>query len=391
MGVPVAMPSFIGSARAVGGPTYLTGMGNTMDRAAVLRLRVRAQQLDHPPEAPLKLDDVAILDIGVQDTGPDGGLWALALRGVDVSGLPEDDLALAWTLRGAPHLYRRRDLAMVATAVQPYSEADAAKRIFDAAKPLREAGIGILDALDTVATEMRRIVTKPMVKGDVSTRLTARLDKPYLRFCRACNAIHSYELTFRLAALRGGLELQPGTSPPVLQRIPGFRPAANPDERFDVVRAYLRLLGPATVKQVAEYVDAPVKEVKARWPADAVEVRVDGETRWMLGDATDPDGVSTTRLLGPFDLFLQARDRSTLVPDPARAKALWPVLGRPGAVLVDGEIVGMWRPRQSGSKLTVRVEAWSRVSGPVRRRIGEEAERLAAFRDSTLIGVELVA
>ena len=370
-------------------------MAETMDRTDVLRLRVRAQQLDQPAEAPLKLDDVAILDIGVQDTGPDGGLWALALRGVDVRGLSDDALALAWTLRGAPHLYRRRDLASVAAAVQPYSETDAAKRIFDAAKPLREAGIGILDALDTVAADMRKIVTKPMVKGDVSTRLTARLDEPFLRFCRVCNAVHAYELTFRLAALRAGLELQPGTSPPVLQRIPGFRPAAKPnprfDPRFDVVRAYLRLLGPATVKHVAEFLDAPVKEVKAHWPADAVEVRVDGETRWMLGDDTDPGGVSTTRLLGPFDLFLQARDRSTLVPDPARAKALWPVLGRPGGVLVDGEIVGAWRPRQSGRKLTVLVEPWSRISTPVRRRIGEEAERLAAFRDSKLAGVELAA
>ena len=32
---------------------------------------------------PAPLDDTAVLDIGVQDTGPDGALWALALRGVE--------------------------------------------------------------------------------------------------------------------------------------------------------------------------------------------------------------------------------------------------------------------------------------------------------------------
>ncbi|MGO8610075.1 hypothetical protein ACC848_44805, partial [Rhizobium johnstonii] len=77
----------------------------------------------------------------------------------------------------------------------------------------------------------------------------------------------------RLAALRAGLELEPGTSPPVLRPVPGFAPAA-PSDRLDVVRAYLRLLGPATPAQVAGYLDAALTDVQARWPADAVEVTV---------------------------------------------------------------------------------------------------------------------
>ena len=65
-------------------------------------------------------------------------------------------------------------------------------------------------------------------------------------------------------------------------------------------------------------------------------------------DAADAEG---TRLLGPFDLFLQARDRTTLVPDAARAKALWPVLGRPGAVLVDGDLI---RQHTAGVRAAIR-------------------------------------
>jgi hypothetical protein len=353
-------------------------------REQVLGFRVRAQQLDRESGS---LDDTAVLDIGVQDTGTDGGHWALTIRGVDVPA-PEGELATAWTIRGAPHLYRRSDLPAVARATAPFSDADAGKRIVDAAKPLQAAGIPNLTALDVVAEAMRSIVTEPMVKGEMSGRLTAVMDAPYVRFCVPCDATHVYEMPFRLAALRAGLELQPGTSPPVLQPIPGFEPAATVPEQLDVVRAYLRLLGPATPKLVAGYLDAPVKDVQARWPEDVVEVDVEGERRWLLADDVDrlDDPPAVTRLLGPFDLYLQARDRPLLVADSAHAKDLWRMLGRPGGVLAGGEIVGTWRGRKTGAAVTVSVDLWTTAD---RDAVREQAERLAACRQLPLRTVEI--
>jgi hypothetical protein len=357
-------------------------------RRQVLGFRVRAQQLDRDVGT---LADTAVLDLGAQDTGPDGGLWALAVRGVDVAALDDDALSTAWTIRGAPHLYRRSDLPAVAAATAPFSDADAGKRIYDAAKPLKAAGIPNLVALDTIAAAMRSIVTAPMVKGELSTRLTLVMDPPYVRPCVPCNAVHLWEMPFRLAALRAGLELQAGTSPPVLQPVPGLVPAEEVPDRFDVVRAFLRLLGPATQKHVAGYLDAPLKDVQARWPDDAVEVEVEGEHRWLLSDDADrlDEAPHGTRLLGPFDLYLQARDRPLLVSDPAHAKDLWRPLGRPGAVLVDGEIAGTWRARKTGSAVTVSVQAWDAMSPALRTAIGQQAERLAAFRQLTLKAVEI--
>ncbi|SHN85652.1 Winged helix DNA-binding domain-containing protein [Geodermatophilus obscurus] len=360
-------------------------MGVSATRRQVLSFRVHAQQLDREAGT---LDDTAVLDLGVQDTGPDGGRWALALRGV--SAPADGELATVWTVRGAPHLYRRADLPGVAAATAPFSDADAGKRIFDAAKPLQAAGIGNLEGLDVVAATMRELVTAPMVKGEVSGRLTELLPEPHLRFCRPCGATHVHEMPFRLAALRAGLELEPGTSPPVLRPVPGLVPAETVPPHLDVVRGYLRLLGPATPKLVAGYLDAPVKDVQARWPDDAVEVTVDGERRWLLAeDADRVDDVPPATgvlLLGPFDLFLQARDRPLLVDDPVRAKALWPVLGRPGAVLADGEVAGTWRPRKAGSTLTVTVELWQPVP---REAVTAAAERLAAFRGVVLKDVHI--
>lgn len=375
----------------VGRRGYREGM---IDRRRIARYRTHVQQLDRERG---DLADTAVLDLGAQETGPDGALWALAIRGAEAAragagSAVEGELVWLWTLRGAPHCYRRSDLAQVAAAVAPWSDADAAKRIFDAAKPLKAAGIPILEALDAVAAEMRAIVTEPMAKGEVSRRLHETMPEPYQRFCRPCDAVHLYEQPFRLAAVRAGLELQPRTSPPVLRPVPGFAVAEDYPDRLDPVRAYLHLCGPAAPKEVAEYIDTPVKEVKAHWPEDAIEVETEVGARWILaGDeaalrAADAGG---TRLLGPYDLFLQARDRAVLVEDPERRKRLWPVLGRPGAVLVDGEIAALWRPRKSGKRFTVAVEPWRELTATERRAVEAEAERLAAFRGVALTGLDL--
>jgi Winged helix DNA-binding domain len=65
---------------------------------------------------------------------------------------------------------------------------------------------------------------------------------------------------------------------------------------------------------------------------------------------------------------------------------MWPVLGRPGAVLADGEIAGTWRPRRSGAKLSPEIETWGKLS---RATIGEQAEQLALHRGLQLAEVHL--
>lgn len=365
----------------------------TITRAQVIAFRWHVQQLDRPAGVASSPTDCDILDLGIQNTGPDGAAWALHLRGTPADTVR--DLALAWTLRAAPHCYRRADLPAIAAATAPLSDADAAKRIFDANRPLKAAGIPTLDALRAVAGEMRDIVREPTVKGEMSAALTERMGEPYLRFCRPCDATHLYEMPFRLAALHAGLELRPNTSPPILERIPGWEFApyttAPVDARFDPIRGYLRFFGPATRKAVAAYLDAPVKDVTAHWPADTTDVLVDGEPAGVLTcdvDALlDPPADASVHLLGPFDPYLQLKDRELLVPDEASRKDLWRTLGRPGAVAVGGEIAGSWRPRTSGRKLTVEVNPWQPWTPALRDAVARQAQGLAEFRGVTLAGV----
>jgi uncharacterized membrane protein len=149
------------------------------------------------------------------------------------------------------------------------------------------------------------------------------------------------------------------------------------------------------MKDLAEFIDMPVAVAKAHWPQDAVEVTIADAakaTRFVLEEdlaelqARAPRPSTTVSLLGPYDPYLQLRGRDTLVSEPARRKELWPVLGRPGAFVVDGEIVATWRPKTASKKLTIRLEPWTALSSEVRRGIDEQAEALANHR-----GVDLAA
>ena len=366
----------------------------------MLAYRIHAQQLDRRTLSRRGMTDAAIFDFGVQDTGRDGASWALANRGVPVDNAEtleqSDEVALAWTLRGSPHFYRRPELFDAFVATSPWSEADAAKRVLSADKTLKAAGIPAHAGLAEISAKMRTVVTRPMVKGDVSTKLTAVLDEPYLKYCVPCGAIHAPEQAFRLSALPAGLELEPGTSPPVLKRIPGWPrrrpgPAADPlaaPQHLQPIRNYLRFLGPARPADVAGFLETSVSEVKAHWPEDAVPVKVAGTERWWLGGDQPEVDPALVRLLGGFDLLLQGRDRDLLVPDKSRHKPLWPTLGRPGAVLVGTDIVGMWRPKATGKRFTLRLQLWDKVRARAREALEQQAEQLARHRGLTLAGID---
>ena len=93
-------------------------------------------------------------------------------------------------------------------------------------------------------------------------------------------------------------------------------------------------------------------------------------------------------MLNGFDLLTAAKDRD-LVADKARHRQLWPVLGRPGTVARDGEIVGTWRPRSSGRKLTIAVELFRRPASGLVNAVEAQAGLVARARGQELFAVEL--
>lgn len=352
------------------------------DRSRVMAYRTLAQQLERVDLPPAKL---AVLDLGVQDTPYGTARQALAAR----TSQPVDDatLRLAWSHRGAPHLHRTADLPTLAAALWPVSDADAAARFVTT--PVKAAAPLGVDAYRQTAEAFRAVVDAPMLKGEASTAVSARVDPSLTYDCRPCATRHISGALFQLAGLAGGVGVRVDGSATVIEPLAVRGATPTKVAGLDaVIRAYLRLLGPATAAEVAKFVGTTQTNLRPYWPDDLVEIRVDGRRTFLPADAVGAfvaaDPPTAVRLLPPSDPFLQARDRALLVPDKDRRAEVWRILGNPGAVLVGGEVAGTWRAKSSGKKLlTVTVTAFEPLPKQARTAIETQAQILADVRGTT--------
>ncbi|SDJ00577.1 Winged helix DNA-binding domain-containing protein [Frankineae bacterium MT45] len=371
-----------------------------LSRGDVLALRYDAQGLHR---AAAEITDLAVLDIGVQDSGPDAAKLAFDARLTTAPPAhnvgPQQPLALVWGLRGAPYLHRRSELDDIAAASWPLSDADAATRLGETGARLKKAGRPALEGFAEGVELLRTVITEPTAKGAASTAISGRMSEELGRFCRVCQVVHVSELIMRLASTPAGIELEPDTSPPVLLPNAGFGAAAGDVLATQrLARRYLALLGPATAADVAGYLGARRADIEGCWPDDLRPTLTDGKAGWLpaetaarleSGKKSAPPPPRGLRLIGAFDPWLQARDRELIVPDQRLHKALWPVLGRPGVILGDGEVIGTWRPQSKKLALQLRIEEFVPFSPSLRRDLDVEANRVATVRGQQLTGLQL--
>ncbi|SCG59207.1 DNA glycosylase AlkZ-like family protein [Micromonospora inositola] len=359
-----------------------------IDRRRVLAYRVAAQQLGRPGRRPADLDGLAL---GAQDTPYGSARLALAARVPATVALDDDRLELVWSFRGAPHLHRRAELPALAAALWPLSDTDATRRIPGQIRDGAKLGLA---AFRATADAFRAVVTAPMDRGEVSQAVTERIPAALSFDCRPCGSRHVSGALFQQAGLAGGVRL--AVSGRAARLAPLAEAPAPPDAATGtdaLALAYLRLLGPATIGDVAAFLGTSATELRRVWPADALtEVHVDGRSAWVPADRLDAlraaEPARLVRLLPPGDPYLQARDRALLVPEKAHQQQLWRMLGNPGALLVDGEVAGVWRAKQAGKgRLELTVTPFAPLTKRVIGNVEAEAETVRAARGAAEIRV----
>jgi hypothetical protein len=373
----------------------------TLERSHVLAHRVRAHELDRTRGPRSKLVTTAVLDIGVQDTHGWAARLALANRQAPNAAAklaePPDELTPAWSTRGAPHLHRPDDLTRFAAGLWPLSDRDVITRLGSGVgKQLRDSELEPLAAWEVVVDAMAATVTEPMPKGEVSAAVTAAIPDELSAWCRGCGATHVSEMLFRETALPAGLQILPGASPLTLTPIDGWKPVApDPGAATTIIADYLRLLGPGTIGDAANFLGTRKDDAQGVWPDALVEVEIGGRKAWVpeadLSDLRAAKTPKLVRLLAPSDPYLQTRDRGLLVPEPDRQKELWKILGNPGAVLVDGEITGTWRAKHSGPRLKISARPFATFTKAVQRAISDEAELVGTIRGATDVDLRIDA
>ena len=220
------------------------------------------------------------------------------------------------------------------------------------------------------------------VAQDLAARLHRLLDGARMAYGEAGRALGHNPNRLRYAAPTGTILIRwDGARQPTVWTVP--RPEVDPrDARLELARRYVHVFGPATAESFAQWAGiSPQRGVAAfdglrKW---LTPVRTPVGDSWILTSdeptlRAAPRPAASARLLPSGDAYflLQGRDRELLVPDASRRRALWTSRVWPGAVLVDGEIVGTWR-RALG---TVTIQAWRRLSRGARDAVEAEAASL---------------
>lgn len=354
----------------------------TVDRTTALAWRAMAHGLAESPTD-------AVLATGLQDYPP--GRTAHAALRVRIGREPDPStVALVHSTRAALHLHRRDDLALLAAALR----VDDGRALDVTANgrfgvELAEAGISHGAAIDQVAHAMAAVMAdgRALTKGELSGAVSPMVDSRLAPWCPGCAVNHVHDALFRAATLQAGLAAEVTTTPTFRYVRLGL--ASRPDRdraRAELVRRFVHLAGPTRPVRLASWLALTPPVARTWWDLVADELRpltIAGTDFWMTSD--DAERLATlvpvtgVRLLLPYDPLLELADRELLVPDAAARRQVWAASANPGALLVDGEIAGVWRHRSTGGRLVVTVTTFATPPPP--RRLASalaDAETVAA-------------
>jgi hypothetical protein len=244
----------------------------------------------------------------------------------------------------------------------------------------------VVAAPDLAVFTFGRLPDSGMIRrraDDLAARVHVVLGGTRMRYDDAGRALGTHGNNLRYAALTGTLAIRwEGARRPTVWTVP--RPEISREEATrELARRYLHIFGPATAAGFARWGAIGARTSATTFDelrTELIPVRTPTHDAWLL--AADeptirelPAPAAAARLLPSGDAYtlgMTNEDRALLVPDAAQRGELWTPRVWPGALLVEGNIVGTWR--RAGK--TVTIQTWRRLSRAQREAVVAEAESL---------------
>jgi hypothetical protein len=312
----------------------------------------------------------------------DAALLALGARAEGVSreaydtAVEDGDVVVAHVIRGAIHALAPAHYALYGRALLARDDDELAAQLGRQVQRLAaEKGFAPTAALAEVASATTDALAggRRLDRNGLHEELRARVSPDLMPWCRGCKSYHVAPMLWRYATVKAGVRLDPERR--YRRGKPGRTPAAR-----EAVRRFLGLYGPAGPGDFADWAGLARSHAQRLWDEVTHEL-VEVGAGWLQPEDVAvldaPPVAQGVRLLPPGDPYLQKPNRPLLAPDPELRKRLFRPVGSPGAVLRDGRLAGLWRPKATGRKLEITVEKLGRLR---RADLEEEAQRVAALR-----------
>lgn len=344
-----------------------------IERRCWLGYRWRGHGLDGSGNGEV-LDDLLVL--GLQGSRQSNGEHALSQRAASIDSTPIErvitpvgPLVSVWSVRGAPHAHRAGQLDLVRDALAPLESDD--------------GGPSFVEAVHEVTEVMRRVVTSPTPKGDVSREVTASVSSTLVQHCARCRARHVPDALFRAAGRHAQLVIGPEENrSTMLYPPPQVKQHKVDHPRRHLLGAYFRVNGPTTWTQYRDWQGAGTAGVEELWEELAdhlVTAQIDGKRLevpdFLMDRVQNAEPAHGVALVPPNDPYLRHCDRTLLVPDSTRRTKIYKALSGPGALLVAGEVAGTWRYRRSAA--TVSIEAFIEMLPDHRKAVARAVSAIA--------------
>lgn len=324
---------------------------------------------------------------------------------VDDAVAGDKSLLQSWCMRGAPYFFPTTDAPIFTAGVLPPTEVAMRQFIPGVGPSVDSLGLSLTEAVELARAETREVLTGRHLAIDelgaeLAERIVDNLSKKQSKVWER-EGPHApgqplgeavVHFCIRILTVQGVVCFAPregNRAPFVLvdEWLDGPIPGTDPEvARAELLRHYLRCCGPSTRGDFAVWLGVRAGDADPWWNLIEDELtQVDfGRKTWLLTEDLDalrsPPTSNGVRLLPPRDPHTQLRDRETFV-DKKYHRDVWKSVGDPGTVLVDGKIVGIWRPRKRGRSLSITIRTLNSQSGQVKKPLGRSrADRNAERR-----------